>query len=650
MIRSFALLWRIFLRIVRDPKVGSLYVILDALDKCEEASCHQLLESISEILADSSQPMQSGSRIKFLITSRPFLHQLYANTRKALQSQISIDDDQTGYTDDLRVFIQERFSSHIRDFLYQTITSKANRTFLLLTSKKDFQKIIANIPEGLLLLACSRPLHLDELNIAFTIDASHVTADDIMQDTQNSIAHTVQGILGSLVRITGQHVSLVYLSVKGFLLEQVAPNFDSFPTIYMANIQVSALQLATACIQYLLLDDFKVDLFPTDATGPALEIPDFIDELPLGGYSGNFWDEEAHNLTSDEHFAMCEEVASDDLRIAARSLLDVKMASCRNWLRFYRTQARTSLCLAFLDQDPILLASNSTYARSWMICYVSRFGHDRTAPSLLKVGAEPNSTVAEGQTALTTASEHGNLTCVIKLLADERTDTNMLGRDGRNALSFACSGGHDNIVNGLLRWNTINADKPNNSEATPFFWAVGGGHHSIISNLARLYNVNINHQDRIGRTAIPWASGDKMADTLVRLLKIPSIYVNIKDKKGISPLLWAAGNGCVDKASIDNNKRSAILWAGGNGHCDALVKLFNEGCPGVDIEDIDGWTPLTRAIQTDPLNVQIERRDGDALQAGANPEIKDNRGSTPISIAKQFGRDDLLEEFTVYRA
>lgn len=52
----------------------------------------------------------------------------------------------------------------------------------------------------------------------------------------------------------------------------------------------------------------------------------------------------------------------------------------------------------------------------------------------------------------------------------------------------------------------------------------------------------------------------------------------------------------VNKASSDNNKRNAISWASGGGHHAALAKLVNGGCPGVDADDIDGWTPLAWAI------------------------------------------------------
>ncbi|KPM39876.1 hypothetical protein AK830_g6697 [Neonectria ditissima] len=784
MIQSFSSLWGIFLRIVKDPKAGSLFVILDALDECEKVSCHQLLESISNMLADSSHTMQGGTKIKFLITSRPFLHQSYANTKQALQPQISIDDGQAGYVDDLQKFIRERvddislnrqYPSDVREFLFQSMISKADRTFLwahvvlasveksLLTSRKDFQNIIASIPEDLantyrrylsdipsdhqddashllkLLMASARPLHLNELNTAFTMDSSHVTAEDVARDTQNAIAHTIQGILGPLVRVSGPHVSLIHQSVKEFLLEPVAGKYESFPAMRTVNAQSSALRLATVCIQYLLLDDFKNDLFSTSASPaePGFQMPELLDELPLGDFTGGFGDEEDNNLNSDalfreedeldpeiclsltsnygfysyaslhwaEHFAVCEDSASEQLRNAARSLLDVTTGSCRNWSRFYRTQAVTTIDNSLIDHNPIVVAAqfnihtvlkdlldsceDAQAIKDRSLYWASQLGHERIVACLLVAGAEPDSVEPERQTALTTASEHGNLACVVTLLADERTNIIIAGRRGRTALSFACGSGHDSIVKELPSRSSCNADDPDDLGATPFVWAVGGEHRSIIASLARHSGVDINHRDKTGRTVVSWAAGDGMDVTLKQLLKLPGIDVNIKDNKGKSPLSWAAGNGCadttevllqsslVDIKSIDNDKRSAISWASGGGNHDTPIKLLDKGCPGVDTEDIDGWTPLAWAIQTDSpetvqalindKSVQIERRDhggrtalswaveyGHAsivkvlLQAGADPEAENKRGSTPISIAEQFERNDLLSELRTY--
>ncbi|CEI40386.1 unnamed protein product [Fusarium venenatum] len=621
-IQSFASPWRIFLRISKDPKSGPLYVIIDALDECERASCHQLLVSVFDMLTDSSQSMKSGNKIKFLITSRPFFHQSYANSQNVLQSQISIDDDQAGYTQGLQTFIQKKiheislnrqFSDEIRDFLCEAITSKADRTFLwirlvlasieknLLTSRRELQTIIAIITGGLaetyhryltaipsnhqrdaskllkLLLACSRLLFLNELNIAFTIDPSCTTAEEIMQNSHNSIAHTVQGILGSLVRVTGQQVSLVHQSVKDYLQDRDSTGIDSPPAIRMVNPQGCALQLATVCIQYLLLDDFTIDFFPTNdsSTSAIVEERDLFGELPLGGFEGDFWDQDDHDLDSNtlfhdlailhskicnslaldypfykyaslhwaEHFVICEEDTPEELKDFARSLLNPDTVNCRNWLSFYHMRASTPLDDGLTGQNPIILASQfnsctalnsllldhepSQVVKNQSLYWASRLSHDHIVATLLQSGAKPDTRQLDGQTALTVVSEHGNQSCVTALLADSLINMNTLGRNRQTALSYTCGGRHDDIVKELLNQKVYKPDELDN------IGAVGGGHHSTISNITRLRSININHRDKTGNTA---ATEDGIANTIIRLLKLPRIDINAKDNKGRSPL------------------------------------------------------------------------------------------------------------------
>jgi hypothetical protein len=130
MIQSFALLWSLFLTILQDPKAGFVYIILDALDECERASCRQLLESIADTLSNNFYSVQKGVTIKFLLTSQPFLYQYYAANKVALHSRIFIDNDQPGYVDDLHTFIRQRvdeicqnrhFSLEVRQYLYQSM-------------------------------------------------------------------------------------------------------------------------------------------------------------------------------------------------------------------------------------------------------------------------------------------------------------------------------------------------------------------------------------------------------------------------------------------------------------------------------------------------------------------------------------------------
>ncbi|KAH6986404.1 hypothetical protein BKA56DRAFT_613779 [Ilyonectria sp. MPI-CAGE-AT-0026] len=734
MIESFSSLWSIFLKIAKDPKLGSLYIILDALDECENVTRRQLLESISEMLVDSAHSTRSGNGVKFLVTSRPFLRQSYI-TDKAPQPHISIDEGQAGYVADLRSFIQRRvdqislkhdYPSDVRDFLLQTMYSKADHTFLwvhvvlasvetsLLTAMKDFRDIVTRIPPDLkdtymrymsdipsdhledashllkLLLASSRPLHLDEINTAFTTHSSHSTTEDVVRDSQTAIAHTLQGILGPL----------------------------PMPACNICSSMISTM------ISFRPRTHLPIQFFG---------ISDLNDELPLGHFADDSGDENDYTLNADvlfrepdalnsdvcrrfvlkygfysyaslhwaEHFAICEESASDALRKSAMSLLSVKNESCRNWFHFYCTESDTSMDTNSLDQEPIVLAARfnlhrtlkdmlNSYESSQAILnqsllWTSRLGHGRIVAELLTAGSDPNMRGSDRQTALTAAAEHGHLSCVVTILADKRTDINTTGRMGRSGLSFACGNGHDRIVTEFLRQDSCKVDAADDSGATPFFWAVGGGHYSIISALAKQASVDVNHQDKKGRTVVSWAAGDGMCEVLQRLSKLPGIDFNKNDNNGKSPVSWAAGNGHdsvvdflvqhkkVDKASVDKDLRNAISWASEFGHLNALRILLKNGCPGVDTEDIDGWTPLAWAIQNNAPgviqallstgSVHLERQDrggrtalswaveyGHAsvvkvlLQEGADPEAKSNRGTTPISIAREFGRDDILKE------
>ncbi|KAJ6780959.1 hypothetical protein PWT90_06022 [Aphanocladium album] len=709
MVQSFSHLWALFLRVLQDPKSGLVFVILDALDECERDSCLQLLGAISDLLSNSSYSVQKGVRVKFILTSRPLLHESYAVTKTFLEAKISIDEGQDGYVSDLRKFIRTRvddlsktrqFSSVMTEYLYESMSAKADRTFLwvhivlssldqsLLTAKDDLKGIIDSIPDDLvaiykrylssiaaehhstasrflqLLLGSSRPLHLDELNIAFTINPTHIAVDDISQEMQGAISHTVQGILGPLIRVSEMQVSFVHQTVKEFLLTESVEQLG-FPILRTVTEQSSALYLATACMHYLLLHDFQGDLFMANhsPTESLTMTSSSLDELPLGsiwdddsdnpGLAGlyselgmAFSDETCDSLASTfklysyaalhwaEHFAACEEVASVELQDAAKVLLDAKTPWCLNWLKFYRAKRMDMTDDDAFGDDAIVLSSQfnassalnnllhehepSQATKNRALYWAARLGHEKIVRVLLCAGADPNSHELEGQTALTVASEQGKAACVIALLADSRIDINIPGRGGRSAFSFACGGGYDGIVRELLQKSDCKADEPDYSGATPFFWAVGGGHSTTLSILTRETSININHRDKKGRTALSWAAGDGMADILKLLLKMRRINPNAVDNKGKSPLSWAAGHGqvntveillrtdAIDKASVDRDMRSAISWASGRGHSEVLVRLLDAGCPGADTQDIDGWPPLLWAIATDsPDTVQV---------------------------------------------
>lgn len=65
---SFHKLWGILTKAASDPKARDIVCVLDALDECAEAERYQIIDTLSTFYKQS----QSSSRLKFLVTSRPY--------------------------------------------------------------------------------------------------------------------------------------------------------------------------------------------------------------------------------------------------------------------------------------------------------------------------------------------------------------------------------------------------------------------------------------------------------------------------------------------------------------------------------------------------------------------------------------------------
>jgi len=725
-VRSFTALWGLFKDIATDPRYGPTIIIIDALDECEEDTRRSLLKAIKGFIQDLERPVTAqGQHVKFVLTSRP-LEDVERMIDRVSEHRIQIDDCRGGPDGDLQLYIRQRlgeideqrqFGEQIRQSLQELLYSNSGQTFLwvhmVLTalegvsqlSINDLKVFVQRIPPDLkmayvllvsdihethleaaskllkLILGSSRPLHLDEINIAFSIAANHRTAKEVKDDCQTGMHRTLNSILGQLVRISGSKVSLVHQSAKEFILQEAESN-DKLPrAIRTIRKEDCALEMATACIGYLLLDNFAEDSFdfaesPTNSTSDTVwedkdeeeyahdlfKEPSILDEdtCRLLASEHPFYEYAALHWT--EHFVLCEASAPQRLRDAAKTLLDASAAHCTNWLRFHSTEAISGDQSIPRSPEPVTLAAlfnlHETLADylggnvrpqqvhlDSALFWGAEQGHDRIVDTLLRAGADPNARVSGKQTALIVASKNGHSGCVRTLQADSRTDLNMKGERGRTALSFACYGGHDEVVKTLLSRKDCGVNKEDESGSTALIWAAGSGNTETVTLLAQHPMVDVNHRDKSGRTAVSWAAGDGMHEVLKTLLRLKWTDPNLKDNEGRSPLSWAAGNGCtaviqvllqnskVDKASVDKKLKSAITWACERGQADSLRALLGHGCPGVDDGDESGWTPLAWAIH----NVSSATVELLASNPSVDIERRDKGGRTPLSWAVSYG-------------
>ncbi|KAH7091508.1 hypothetical protein FB567DRAFT_490488 [Paraphoma chrysanthemicola] len=759
---SFPALWELFLKIAADSTSGAIGVIVDAIDECEVRTRKSFLNAMIQLVNEAQEVHRQPRKcIKFLITSRPSLGNSYNHTG-VMENRLSIDQSRDNIREDLKLVIRSKVGEIAKRFdcddatrnhLEQVLYSKSDQNFLWLNmvlhslerspraSKKDFERIINTFPPNLeatynrflraissedqddarnilqLLVGSSRHLTLVEMNIAFTIDKDHMTVSEVLDDLQLSIRSTLQNIVGSFVRIKEVNqnldeeakVSLIHQTAKEYLTDRAIHSTDHVAQSLAIPLVDAALSISQSCIRYLLLKDFRTDIFASDrtsletkTTGSSQSLPfmDF-DAIGLGGALGlddhlgldSFFkdsqvvDDDQCTLISErykyfdysathwaEHYSLCESIAPKPIRDAVHKLTTTSFYESRNWLRYYWNKANMehsfpdnfeTLEVAAFFNFSMLLADlletadvNIEGTKSRALFWAARMSSLDCIRILLRHGAVANSIVMDRQTPLTISAQYGHLDAVQILLDDPRTDMTFRGKSGRSVLSFAAGNGHLEIVEALLKHGAFRSDDQDHTHWTPLFWAVQGDYASIVQLLLRQPSVDANQVDKSGRSVLSWAAGEGARRTLKVLLRWPSIDINLKDAKGRSALSWAAGNGQnevvmtllqrpgIDKASKDHDLRNALSWAAQGGHTNTLRTLLKNECGGEDDADVDAWTPLLWALFIRAASTV------EALLSTGRVQInhQDNYGRTALIWAASYGYLDVVKLLLSWKA
>ncbi|KAF7883632.1 uncharacterized protein EAF02_005552 [Botrytis sinoallii] len=368
---NFNELWRIFTAITNDRKVGHLNVIIDAIDECED-----------------------NTRDRF----RPLLWRKYTLARESTEHTLSIENLNSNNESDLHLVIRTRLDAIVRrtqcrpetrEFLEHALYSRADQTFLwvtvilhilertYLTSQNDFQRIINKLPKGLtatyerflltihsdyqniankllhFIVGSMRSLSLDELRILLAIQPHHRNMEQVEEECQQNISETIQGILGPLVRISDDIVSLVHQSAKEFLQNLWTWKNNPVSQVFGVEFEKANFLLTEATMSYLLLEDFAVDKF-------AYATDNHLPEIVQSEDKDAFWDafelEEDITLQEIEHtsYHTYQDIA------AAHTLFDY---SSRYWSEHYSRSgsAKTSASKSAFS----LLNMSQNFPKNW---------------------------------------------------------------------------------------------------------------------------------------------------------------------------------------------------------------------------------------------------------------------------------------------
>ena len=154
-----------------------------------------------------------------------------------------------------------------------------------------------------------------------------------------------------------------------------------------------------------------------------------------------------------------------------------------------------------------------------------------------------------------------------------------------------------------------------------------------------------NSRDAKGQPAIVSALIEGSNDVALALAQLPGSQVDVVNANGETPLMFAALKGQLDVCKALMARGAAInrqgwtpLHYAASGDSLSVVRLLLEQGAAVDARAPNGRTPLMQAAL-------YGTEDGIAalLAAGADRALRDGREATAADLARNVGRDHLIE-------
>jgi uncharacterized protein len=189
-----------------------------------------------------------------------------------------------------------------------------------------------------------------------------------------------------------------------------------------------------------------------------------------------------------------------------------------------------------------------------------------------------------------------------------------------------------------------------NEQERAFIQAAENGEIVVVRRLLAT-GARINARDNRGRTALLAATHRNRVD-VARFLIQEGADVNAKDFIQDTPFLYAAAEGRIeilklvlvadpDVNDVNRYRGTALIPAAHHGHVEAVKLLLNTPINKDHVNNL-GWTALLEAVilgDGGPIHTEIVRL---LVEAGANVNIADRDGVTPLAHAKRSGYSGMV--------
>lgn len=363
-------LWKILRSSVRDPQAGSVIIVLDALDECAQTEFEALVRRIE---AQFHRNDPGNAKLRYLLTCRPY-EQLVSQFSNLLSvfPNIHIPGEENSETisQEVNRVITHRvhqlpntISPEIKSHLEKRLHLTNHRTYLWVylvfdhlkegsfkKTRKGVDSAISNLPRSVneayeqilnrsnaeehymvhkvlsIVLAASRPLTLEELNVVTNIDYETGSLEDIDLETDYDFKKRIRSWCGLFILISQGHVYFLHQTAREFLIANSSstPPVTPFSTRkweHSITIKNAHAILAELCILCVAFADLEV----------ILAIDDYNDRVKSMKRQAFFYSA----LNWGAHFRHAE-IAEDAAIIPIVSkICDPSAKSYLKWFNFY---------------------------------------------------------------------------------------------------------------------------------------------------------------------------------------------------------------------------------------------------------------------------------------------------------------------------
>ena len=431
--KNFTELWKLLIKCAETPGAGEIICLVDALDECKDAT-ERLIDKLVEFYSQNKSSGSSSLRLKFLITSRPY-HNLEKEFRKLSEigtyMHFDGDDKSDQISKEINLVIDARLPEIVPDLsdanravISHRLKSKGNRTYLWLhlifgiinkssvySDCLSVEELLDSLPPEVfgayekilgkseqeshaeillqMLLAATRPLTLDEVNIALTLatkDKSRTSHDALDNGLwQGTFRSTVKNLCGLFITVHDSKLFFIHQTAREFLLTPPTSG-DTTSKKWQGRFCMPQAHtvLSRTCLHYLSLGDFTT---PTQGNSTEKK------QYPFLEYTALNW---------VLHYTFQESRAANESVEVARRLCNCSGPQARFWIpaylssRYISSDGWTDLALAsflglilvveqLLGKGADVNAQGGCYGNAQYVA--SNSGHEKVVKLLLRKGA-----------------------------------------------------------------------------------------------------------------------------------------------------------------------------------------------------------------------------------------------------------------------